>query len=358
MNVNNANTTRVFYASWLSATGKGEDPKRTASDFLNRYGGLQSDGAHTMLCDGARPSSSVKGVRVEMQGDRATVFLQIDDTGRRPLDRGSATLIQDPAGNSTIRIRGEAMDSWNLKCKEIRARSPSSLPADFRLAATKLSEPPRGRRVEKGKVVDTTIQPNEEGEKGNGNIPPSEKNDVKQLELVSAGSLVEIPVNKIRPNPEQPRKVFTRSRLLALGESMKQYGQQIPIKVVPVEDDPKISFELVMGERRWRAAQLVGIVSLKAVVLSREEVPGRRRQHCICMVMDFNQEGYTPLETALALLEEHRNGLSAEQLGKLCGKSIAWVYSHLALNNLTDEFRAMLLLPKRERMSFSIAFLA
>lgn len=172
---------------------------------------------------------------------------------------------------------------------------------------------------------------------------------------VDGDRIVDIPVDRIRPNPEQPRKEFRKSGLVALGESLRQDGQQVPIQVIAVVNDPNADFELVMGERRWRASKLVGLTTLRAIVLSKDMVPDRDRQHRRCLIMDFNHEGYNPLETALALLRELERGASVEELGKICGKSVAWVYQHLALKELGDEFRQMLLLPKDRRMSFTIA---
>ena len=80
--------------------------------------------------------------------------------------------------------------------------------------------------------------------------------------------VVEIPVTAIRPNPDQPRKEFPPESLLELGQSIKDKGLQQPIvvRLVPGHDPRKPSYELVMGERRLRASQAVGLKTIQAIV--------------------------------------------------------------------------------------------
>lgn len=168
---------------------------------------------------------------------------------------------------------------------------------------------------------------------------------------------VRIPVARIRPNPEQPRKRFRRHTLLELGKSLKEDGQQTPIEVVHVVGDPEADYELIAGERRLRAAQMIGLEFLDAIVKSRKEVPNRDVQHHRCFVADFHREGYSPLETAKALLREKEAGKTVEQLCRICGRSTAWVYQHLVLTELVPELRTLLdqSLPKSKQLSFSVA---
>src|SRR6185295_9313481 len=71
-----------------------------------------------------------------------------------------------------------------------------------------------------------------------------------------------IPVEKIKPSPFNARKEFPKEYLAELGASLQRDGQQQPVKVRPVKD----GFELVFGECRWRASNLVGLKELKAVI--------------------------------------------------------------------------------------------
>ena len=169
---------------------------------------------------------------------------------------------------------------------------------------------------------------------------------------------VRIPVNRIRRNPEQPRKYFRKHALKELAGSMKADGQLQLIQVVRVAGDPKADYEIIIGERRWRAAQIGGITHLNAIVKDPKEVPDKKKQHRLCFISDHFHEGYTKLETALALMQEKENGASVEELCKICGHSVAWVYQHLALNDLVPELKELLdpSLPREQQLSFSIGY--
>ena len=86
--------------------------------------------------------------------------------------------------------------------------------------------------------------------------------------VAAAERVVDIPVTAIRPNPDQPRKDFPPESLLELGQSIKDKGLQQPVVVrhVPGHDHEKPAYELVMGERRLRASQVVGLKTIRAIV--------------------------------------------------------------------------------------------
>jgi ParB family chromosome partitioning protein len=77
-----------------------------------------------------------------------------------------------------------------------------------------------------------------------------------------------LPVDLIAPNPRQPRQTFDEESLLALSESVKERGVLQPVLVRPC---PGGSYELIAGERRWRAAQLAGLEVIPAVVAPQED---------------------------------------------------------------------------------------
>lgn len=76
----------------------------------------------------------------------------------------------------------------------------------------------------------------------------------------------------------------------------------------------------------------------------------------MCFVADFHREEYVKLEIALALMRERDNGTKVRELRKICGRSEAWVYQHLALNDLVPDLKKLLYpsLPKSRRLSFAI----
>ncbi len=166
-----------------------------------------------------------------------------------------------------------------------------------------------------------------------------------------------IPVNRIRRNPEQPRKVFNENELHQLMESLKLDGQNEPIEVIEVTGDPNADYELVKGERRWTAAQNISLTTLYAIVKSKESIPNRRAQHRACFTGDFHHAKYKTLEIANALMREASYGATQSELSAICGRSLSWVSKHLSLEKLDPELLALLdpLLPRAEQLSFSIA---
>ena len=149
--------------------------------------------------------------------------------------------------------------------------------------------------------------------------------------------VVEVEIGQIRPNPNQPRKEFDEVRLEELALSIKEHGIVQPIIVRKVDD----GYEIVAGERRWRAAQLVGLTKVPALV--REFTEAERME--IALIENLQREDLNPLEEAEAyrtLLESF--GLTQEALAKKLGRSRSQVANTLRLLQLPeqvqDEIRA------------------
>ncbi len=363
---------RRFFVQHLSTT-VAPGLERTVNDWLS-HSGFELGGTSSQLCGGARLRGEFKGLVLDVDGSAGRLTIKVD--GTRELDLATGKVEVGEKGDKnlvSIQMAGSGpVQLFRLRCKEVSTNPDvpvggSTPPLDDGvmsefLARSRLSDSVSKRQKKKvGRRRKSTFGGN--GSNGTPNpasIGEEKKGGEDGLPKVLAtesplGMIVSIPVDRIRPNPEQPRKEFRKAGLLALGESLKQDGQQVPIQVIAVVGDSNADFELVMGERRWRASKLVGLPTLNAIVLSKDMVPDRDKQHRRCLIMDFNHEGYNPLEKALALLRESEKGATVEQLGKFCGKSVAWVYQHLALKDLGREFQDMLLLPKDRRMSFTIA---
>lgn len=191
-------------------------------------------------------------------------------------------------------------------------------------------------------------------------LPPAEPALSAVTTVSSTAELCDIPVGRIRRNRDQPRKRFTASDLLLLGNSMKEDGQTTRIDVIRVTGDPDADFELVRGERRWRAAQLVGIPILRATVLSSSEIPNKDVQHRVCLISDLHHSNYSDVELAFALARQKAaTGATLQALATMCKKkSISWVVQHLAITELAPELLKLLdpNLPKAQRLSFTIAW--
>ena len=148
--------------------------------------------------------------------------------------------------------------------------------------------------------------------------------------------LREIPVAAIRPNPQQPRTTFDQQELEELAQSIREHGVLQPVLVSQQQDG---SFQLITGERRWRAVQLAGMPTVPAMV--KEATPQASLE--LALVENIQRRDLNPLEEAHAfrqLLDEH--GLTQEQLGQRIGKSRVAITNTLRLLHLPDPVREAL----------------
>jgi ParB family transcriptional regulator, chromosome partitioning protein len=151
-----------------------------------------------------------------------------------------------------------------------------------------------------------------------------------------AGELRELPVGLIKPNPGQPRTTFEPEALAALAASIETSGIVQPLLVRPLPDG---SYELVAGERRWRAAQQAGLEKVPAVV--REQAEAERLQ--AALIENMVREDLNPVEEAkacAALVEDL--GLTKEELARRVGRSRPAVSNLIRLLELPDETLGLL----------------
>jgi ParB family transcriptional regulator, chromosome partitioning protein len=146
----------------------------------------------------------------------------------------------------------------------------------------------------------------------------------------SEEQLRELPVEQISPNPRQPRRSFDEESLQALAGSLGEHGVLQPVLVRPAPG----GFELVAGERRWRAARLAGLASIPAIVREREDTEALEA----ALVENMAREDLNPIEEAracAALVEEL--GLTREDVGRRVGRSRVAVSNLMRLLDLPDE---------------------
>jgi ParB family chromosome partitioning protein len=143
--------------------------------------------------------------------------------------------------------------------------------------------------------------------------------------------LRELPVELIAPNPRQPRRRFDEDSLQALAGSLGEHGVLQPVLVRPSSGG---HFELVAGERRWRAAQIAGMRTIPAIVRTREDAQALEA----ALVENMAREDLNPIEEAracAALVEEL--GLTREDVGRRVGRSRVAVSNLVRLLDLPDE---------------------
>jgi ParB family chromosome partitioning protein len=143
--------------------------------------------------------------------------------------------------------------------------------------------------------------------------------------------LRELPVELISPNPKQPRRRFEQESLEALAASLGERGVLQPVLVRPGAGG---GYELVAGERRWRAARIAGLASIPAIVREREDAQALEA----ALVENMAREDLNPIEEAracAALVEEL--GLTREDVGRRVGRSRVAVSNLVRLLDLPDE---------------------
>ncbi|MEX2448670.1 MAG: ParB/RepB/Spo0J family partition protein [Solirubrobacterales bacterium] len=145
------------------------------------------------------------------------------------------------------------------------------------------------------------------------------------------GELRQLPVDLIKPNPKQPRTSFDPEALAGLASSIESSGVIQPLLVRPLADG---SYELIAGERRWRAARQAGLEKVPAVVRDPEQA--ERLQ--VALIENMVREDLNPVEEAracAALVEDL--GLSKEELARRVGRSRPAVSNLIRLLDLPDE---------------------
>ena len=163
------------------------------------------------------------------------------------------------------------------------------------------------------------------------------KNDVQTIvEKVVKKEEVMVKVSEIEPNREQPRKNFEEDSLLELADSIRQFGVIQPL-IVKKRDD---YYEIIAGERRWRAAKLAGIKEIPVIIkeYSDQEIVE------ISLIENIQRENLNPIEEAMAfqrLLTEF--SLKQDELAERVSKSRTAVTNAVRLLKLDDRVQQMLI---------------
>ena len=164
-----------------------------------------------------------------------------------------------------------------------------------------------------------------------GEAPPVPRSDSPTV-----GGVRNVEIARIRPNPAQPRQIFDEQALSELAASIEERGVLQPILVRPTDD----GFELIAGERRWRAAQRAQLHEIPAIIREFDEESRAE----IALIENIQRENLNAIEEAEAyrrLISGY--GHSQDVVGKLVGKSRSHVANLLRLLELPDAVRLMLL---------------
>ncbi len=142
--------------------------------------------------------------------------------------------------------------------------------------------------------------------------------------------IVTVRINEVEPNADQPRKNFDAAELEALAESISMYGMIQPITVRSVISG---MYQIVTGERRWRAARMAGLAEIPVMIIVADD----KKAAEMALVENIQRSDLNPIEEAhgfAALIEEY--GLTQEETAKRVGKSRTAITNALRLLNLPE----------------------
>jgi len=160
-------------------------------------------------------------------------------------------------------------------------------------------------------------------------------NALKNINPPRRNHVYEIPVNTIKPNPNQPRKYFDSSALSELAESIKEYGVLQPITVRKI----RCGYELVAGERRLRAAQLAGLLKIPSIIINADS----DKSAILALLENLQREDLSFFEIAEGYQKLIREqGMTQEDIARRIGKSQSTVANKIRLLRLTPIVRKII----------------
>ncbi len=178
-----------------------------------------------------------------------------------------------------------------------------------------------------------------------------EMGTVPDISVLTGGERVvvkQIPLAQISPNPDQPRKSFNEKGLAELADSIKEQGVFNPIILRTVKDKPYL-YEIVAGERRYRAAKMANLTEIPALVKTLDDKNAME----IGLIENVQRENLNPIEEAEGyknLMEECQYTLS--DVSRLIGKSESYIRNLMRINSLPDSVKELI---KEGRISASHA---
>lgn len=163
--------------------------------------------------------------------------------------------------------------------------------------------------------------------------------DVQAATSTEQGQLQHIDVNQLQRGVYQPRREIANDQLTELADSIKKHGIMQPIVVRRLGEHAAVPFEIIAGERRWRAAQLAGLDRIPALV---RDIPDELAI-ALALIENIQREDLNPMEQAVALQRFHDEfGMSHQEIADTVGKARATVSNLLRLMSLHDDVKTML----------------
>lgn len=186
-----------------------------------------------------------------------------------------------------------------------------------------------------GKGLDSLI-PNVVGEKKEAKPVVKEEKSTTTPKADPAGAVVKVKITQVEPNRKQPRKLFDEDALQELSDSIKQYGLLQPLLVQKRKDH----YEIIAGERRWRASKLAGLKEVPVIIKDYTELEIVE----ISLIENIQREDLNPIEEAQAykrLLDEFN--LKQDEVAERVSKSRTAVTNSIRLLKLSDQVQQMVI---------------
>ena len=159
----------------------------------------------------------------------------------------------------------------------------------------------------------------------------------EQTESLSSTE-TKIPISKLRPSPIQPRRIFEKASIAELADSIKSKGLVQPILVRPSKSNPG-DYEIIAGERRWRAAQVAQLHEISAVIRNLDDVESLE----IAIIENVQRADLSPIEEAAGYKKLMQNyGHTQEALSEIVGKSRSHVANIIRLLSLPHSIQDMI----------------
>ncbi|MBP5340216.1 MAG: ParB/RepB/Spo0J family partition protein [Prevotella sp.] len=160
--------------------------------------------------------------------------------------------------------------------------------------------------------------------------------DTSEVKTQGSSNLNEIPISQIEPNPDQPRREFDETAMQELAGSIKTMGIIAPITLRQVSPD---HYQIIAGERRWRASQMAGLESIPAYIRTADDESVME----LALVENIQREDLNAIEIALAY--EHlaeQSGMTQEKISERVGKSRTAVTNYMRLLKLPAQIQMSL----------------
>ncbi|MEF9957675.1 MAG: ParB/RepB/Spo0J family partition protein [Acinetobacter sp.] len=159
-----------------------------------------------------------------------------------------------------------------------------------------------------------------------------------EVQALDHGQLKQIEVTQLKRGTYQPRRFINEQDLQELAASIKKHGVMQPIVIRPI-DDEEFAYEIIAGERRWRAAQIAGLTEIPAIVRDLTD----QVAIALALIENIQRQDLNPIDQALALQRFHEEfGLSHQEIADTVGKARTTVSNLLRLLSLEEEIKELM----------------